>query len=80
MHSLRRIYTVGSTFACGHGGMLDFKTYLLKSGHIRGHWGGHLGHGGQYTFFGQPHGSDPLFFFLELHEDGEDGVGAGVGY
>ena len=36
--------------------MLVFITYLLISGHIRGHGAGHLGHGGQYTDFGHAGG------------------------
>ena len=38
--------------------MLVFNTYLLISGHIRGHGSGHLGHGGQYTALGHAFGLD----------------------
>ena len=36
--------------------MLVFNTYLLISGHIRGHGSGHFGHGGQYTALGHAFG------------------------
>lgn len=38
--------------------MLVFNTYLLISGHIRGHGAGHFGHGGQYTALGHAFGLD----------------------
>ena len=54
-HSLRSIYLTVSTSGAGQGGILDFSTYLLRSGHRLGHGGGHFGQGGQYTRLGQPH-------------------------
>ena len=54
LHLLFNIYTSISTLGSGQGGMLVFSTYLLMSGHIRGHGCGHFGHGGQYTDLGQP--------------------------
>jgi hypothetical protein len=47
--------------------MLVFSTYLLMSGHARGHACGQVGHGGQYTAFGQVDGFGV-------------GVGVGVGH
>ena len=49
LHLLFNMYTSMSTLASAQGGILVFNTYLLISGHMRGHGCGHLGHGGQYT-------------------------------
>jgi hypothetical protein len=56
LHLLLSMYVFKSTVAAGHGGMLVFNTYLLMSGHARGHACGHVGHGGQYTALGQVEG------------------------
>jgi hypothetical protein len=87
LHLLLSMYVSKSTVATGHGGMLVFKTYLLMSGHARGHACGQVGHGGQYTALGQVDdgfgvgagGSGVGHVLLEGGGDGIGVGGAGVG-
>ena len=69
LHLLFNMYTSMSTLASAQGGILVFNTYLLISGHMRGHGCGHLGHGGQYTDLGHPLLVE-RFVFLAGHVDG----------
>ena len=47
VHAVRSMYVSVSIFGSGQGGTLVFRMYLLRSGHMAGHGGGHVGQGGQ---------------------------------